>query len=245
MVRGRNRRNQCQDNSELIKHKQSGSRRGVFFNKLSLGKLWLQACTNSLPELGNSLFRNVHVECDDFCHDQLVGFLTERPSFSQGIKSLYFSVSVDVLQTSSRLEDIENFKNFCQVITKRLTLDKIGVFLYARIDHLDLLHKSDGPFVYLTRLRSLKVSRHFILGAFITQPETSEFIIDWDTERENVMVKMDMIKERIMPDTLRVSEAKTDEESYLRERNHLFSPSEIRGRSLKTQDWSATYYSGR
>lgn len=163
------------------------------------------------------LWRNVYIECDDYCHEQLVGFLMDRPAIHTGIKSLKISISVESENPQTRNRNLANFYNFCSYLTANLTLDNLHVYLHFNSENVDQIAKCKGKFAFLATMRKVKVKHSFRLNGLMYVDEekygkpTSRFMIQ-------IMVKL---TNGLKPYSLLEPKPTTEQEGYLQERKEL------------------------
>jgi len=157
----------------------------------------------------------------------LVSFFEDRPAIWPGVKEIRTYLYLD----DPTEENKENFINVCSFVAQNLQLESFEMVIHMREDDGLDLSKGAGRYNYLTALRTLAVTLHFNLDLDLDVYFLSEELFpgwdvwDWECDyvrREKVCdVLKPLIKELLMPDSLRPSAPKTEAEKYMSSRNAL------------------------
>lgn len=163
------------------------------------------------------LWRNVYIECDDYCHDQLVGFLTDRPAIHAGIKALRVSISLESASYPNRNRDLASFYKFCDYVATNLTLETFHVCVHFSLEEVDKVARCEGKFAFLSALREINVQHKFGLNGVLYVSEHGS----GKPPDRIMMLAAQWLKRGLKPYSLLESEPTTEQERYLQERNVL------------------------
>lgn len=183
-------------------------------------------CAQIRHEQGALLWRRVCLELDDACHDQFVDLMRFRPAICAGIKSLRFTISLYDSPTH-KTEDLSRFSRFCGSL-KLLRLDSLRVGLYLQEKDLPNVSdcENDAHFGFLTELKEVRVTSIFeIYGRIELQRRYSTGDVLQRDIAEATLQAMwfPRIEEILMPNTLRPTTPRGEEEEYLQARKALVS----------------------
>ncbi|KAF7935891.1 uncharacterized protein EAE98_002111 [Botrytis deweyae] len=175
-------------------------------------------------ELGSVIWERSRIYCngdkDDLALDQL---LTACPGIAKGLKELVIEVAYLQFSNWEKSSDEsmrsvnEIFSDFVHLISQKLNLEYLTIWLVGTKSALVKLTEGEGPMKILTNIRDLKVTKGFRIqmsACFEISDNGSrsspdpEFNIKWEPK----------VTAALLPDVLRPQTPKTDRNRYLESR---------------------------